>query len=250
MSQIKNFYDATAGRYDLRQANPWTRHLRKAEEKLLRKFAHGRVLDIGCGTGHHLAFLEKNNISTELFGVDVSKEMLKEARKKCSTHVMLVESPAENLSFPDNNFDTIVCFHGTFNFVNSAKTIHEMSRILRRGGIVILSVTSIWDKDYPSFWKKIVPKNENIIKTTRLEKYKIMLNLFSKNMLFKIFGENSFQVLGFRGLFIYQRPYWGRFHISWWQKIALGLDNIFPLNKFGQAGCVYLAVFKKLNNFS
>lgn len=244
VSKIKKFYDDTAHRYDLRQANPSTLHLRRAEESALRKFAKGRILDIGCGTGYHLAFLQKNNIGDELVGVDISKQMLQQARKKCGCKV--IEAQAEDLPFPDKSFDTIICFNSTLNLCEYRKAAAEMARVLRKHGHAILSVTGIWDKAYPDFWNKLKSQKENTTKSLRLEDTKLRIELFSKNKLIELFEQNGFQLRYLKGLFIYQRPYWGRFEdFSRWQKIKLALDGIFPFNMFAQVGCVYLAVFKK-----
>jgi len=239
MPQIKDFYNSTAHRYDLRQGNPWTEHLRRAEERLVKRFAHGRIIDVGCGTGHHLAFMERDKIGSELVGIDISEGMLKQAKKRCGCE--LVEAPAEDLPFPDNSFDTLICFHGTFNFLDHKKAIREMERVLKRNGVLLLSINSIWDKDYPPFRRKLRSPKENAFKSLRLEDRKLRIELFSKNTLLKAF-ENAFRPIYFKGLFVYQRPYWGRFDITTWQKMKLRLDRIVLSNK---AGCVYLVAFKK-----
>jgi ubiquinone/menaquinone biosynthesis C-methylase UbiE len=247
MENIRKFYDSTAHRYDLRQSNPSTQHLRQAEEKLLRKFARGRLLDVGCGTGYHLEFMEKNGIGEELVGIDVSPNMLKEARKRCKCE--LKEARAEDLPFPGASFDTIICFHGTFNFVDPKKAASEMARVLKKGGVAMLSVTSIWDKEYPPVRKKLKAPKENVVKAHRIENTKLRFNLFSPSNLVNLFENAGFRKVRFGGLFIYQRPYWGRFEsFNRWQKIKLSLDDVFPFNRLSKAGTLYLAVFRKIDS--
>ncbi len=239
--EIRELYNSTAGKYDLRQGNPSTNHLRAAEEKMLRKFAAGAVLDIGCGTGHHLEFMEKNHIGSELTGMDISPKMLRNAAKKCGCRLLV--AGAECLPFNSSSFDTVICLNSTLNLCDAEKAVREMSRVLRRGGCALLSAASVWDKEYPPFRKKIFAKKCAGTKSLRLEGRKLSVHLFSKDELKEMFEKNGFAPVCFRGLFINQRPYWGRFEdFSRRQKLKLWLDK---LRLFNSYGCVYLAAFRK-----
>ncbi|MBI5060717.1 MAG: methyltransferase domain-containing protein [Candidatus Aenigmarchaeota archaeon] len=234
----KELYDSTAGRYDLRQDNPSTKHLRREEEHTLRKFAHGTVIDIGCGTGQHLPLLEEVGVTP--IGIDISLPMLHQSRKKCGCS--LLRADAESLPFKSASIDTIVCLHSVLNICDYEKIISEAGRILKKGGIFLFSATSIWDKEYPPVRKKILYQQASTTKTIRLEGRKISFRLFSKNEITNILKSAGFRQIYFKGLFVYQRPYWGRFEdFTMWQKLKLMLDLAGP----GSLGTMYAAAFKK-----
>lgn len=73
--------------------------------------ALGRVLDVPVGTGRLLAAMTS---ATRIDGVDVSNAMLEVARHAASklTHcvVDLHKGDALNLNYPEQAFDTVVCF--------------------------------------------------------------------------------------------------------------------------------------------
>src|SRR5262249_17778867 len=73
----------------------------------LRSRAEGlRLLDVGCGTGHHLASLRERGF--DVAGVDGSPEMLDQARaNNPGAEIKLAD--VESLPFPDASFDFILC---------------------------------------------------------------------------------------------------------------------------------------------
>jgi ubiquinone/menaquinone biosynthesis C-methylase UbiE len=96
--------------------------------------AHGRVLEIGVGTG--LSFLHYPP-DVELAGVEPSPHMLKRARRRAAElgrKVELVEAPAEQLPFADDSFDTVVSLTVLCTVRDAQRTLGEIRRVLRPGG--------------------------------------------------------------------------------------------------------------------
>jgi ubiquinone/menaquinone biosynthesis C-methylase UbiE len=96
--------------------------------------AHGRVLEIGVGTG--LSFLHYPP-DVELAGVEPSPHMLKRARRRAvdlGRKVELVEAPAEQLPFADDSFDTVVSLTVLCTVRDAQRTLGEIRRVLRPGG--------------------------------------------------------------------------------------------------------------------
>jgi SAM-dependent methyltransferase len=71
---------------------------------------HGRALDFGCGPGRVLVALAHRCES--VVGVDISPDMLKEARRNCDGFGI------SNVAFAESN-DTLSNVSGTFDFVHS-----------------------------------------------------------------------------------------------------------------------------------
>lgn len=94
------------------------------------------VLDLCCGTGLNFPFLlPKIKTQGTLLGVDLSSEMLQQAKKKTESEgVNLVRSDAAHLAFNDNAFDAIFvsfCLKITPAY---EKAIEEAARVLKPAG--------------------------------------------------------------------------------------------------------------------
>ena len=236
----KIFYDSTAERYDERHNNARTKYMRALENKLIKKYAFGKVLDIGCGTGQHL---DKSDI-----GLDVSLPILTEARKK--GHSMLVQSKAEELPFADNCFDSVLCIFTVLNLCDYNEAVKEMHRVLKKNGIAVVSAASIWDHSKDNLFKRLAKRKSHTLKM-RIEKSRFRFFVFNKTDLIKIFTENNFRLVRFRGLYTLAKPYWG------WHRdhsfsdrvklhIAFSLESLLqPLNKSAR---MYFGVFQKKEN--
>ncbi|GEM_PF-1060972 len=230
-------YENLAKTYNWRHDSPSTKHLRVFEKKMLRKYAHGKILDVGCGTGYHLDFLIKNGL--DVVGIDNSEEMIKRSKHK------IINAPAEKIPFPSEIFDTILCMFSTMNLLEE-RALREMNRVLKSNGKLIISVASIWDKKYPTFYEKKNTKIEPHMKFKKvsIDKNNLSFRLFTKQDLVEFFKENRFSLVDFKGIFIHQRPFWGRFEdFSISEKAKLILDNLQLSNDLG---AMYLAVFEKV----
>lgn len=220
-NRFKSFYDRTADIYDLRQQNPWTARLREAELALLAEHARGSVLDIGCGTGFHLAWLVQNKPECRLVGCDIAPEMLEAARKNVSCE--LVEGNAERLPFQDNSFDTVLCMFTTLNLCDHHAALAEMHRVLKQGGRAIISVSSIYDN------------SEKSEKRIRIEGSLLRLHLFKAAELNADIVKAGFSVARFDSLFRSSRPRWG----DWSSRVVEDLRQ--PVDR----GAMYLYVLEK-----
>jgi ubiquinone/menaquinone biosynthesis C-methylase UbiE len=103
-----------------------------------------RVLDIACGTGivaRKVAPLVGSR--GIVIGLDANPDMINMARIAADQEQLTIEwhtSPAEQLLFPDENFDLILCQFGLMFFRDRHAALKEMHRVLKKGGRLILSV--------------------------------------------------------------------------------------------------------------
>jgi ubiquinone/menaquinone biosynthesis C-methylase UbiE len=91
------------------------------------------VLDVACGTGLSTkALLE---IATNVYGTDISQEMLNLALQRDKIHYAI--APAEQQPFPDNYFDLITVSSGVHWF-DIDKFLLETNRILKSKSWLVL----------------------------------------------------------------------------------------------------------------
>ncbi len=98
------------------------------------------ILDIGCGTGAYLQLL--STYSSILIGIDTNEMNLKEATRNRSANLMLMS--AQDLAFQDNFFDVVVMVEVLEHILDDQKAQGEISRVLKPGGKLIMTVPNKW----------------------------------------------------------------------------------------------------------
>jgi demethylmenaquinone methyltransferase / 2-methoxy-6-polyprenyl-1,4-benzoquinol methylase len=93
------------------------------------------VLDVATGTGAVARELIRQK-HCRVVGVDVTPEMLAEARRRLGQEVRLVEASAERLPFPDASFDALTFTYLLRYVSDPAATLRELARVVRRGGTI------------------------------------------------------------------------------------------------------------------
>lgn len=108
--------------------------------EMLHEFHEGKVLDVGCGPGLiGNAFRGK---PIEYYGIDISKEMIRECIERFSSDPGFRFSLGrmESLSFHDSCFDAVLCL-GAFEYVSEPLVaMGEIARVIRPGGILVISM--------------------------------------------------------------------------------------------------------------
>ena len=108
----------------------------------LKGVSYKKLLDVGCGTGHLIDLLQRNHPAT-FFGLDLSPKMLHVAKNKLGNTVQLQEGSADTLPYTNNFFDVITCVQSFHHYPDPAKSMQEVYRVLKPGGLYILSDTGM-----------------------------------------------------------------------------------------------------------
>lgn len=97
-----------------------------------------RALAPGCGFGEDAIRLARLGARVEAF--DISPDIIAVARRRCDAfgydNVNLGVMPCEKLDFPDDSFD-LVLFIDILHHVDIPKTMAEVKRVLKPGGLVV-----------------------------------------------------------------------------------------------------------------
>jgi SAM-dependent methyltransferase len=97
----------------------------------------GPCLDLGCGTGFHLATLLE--LGWTVTGVDLSGDQLSIARERNGEQVELLQADAAELPFDDASFDLVLSAFTHTDVDDFAGVVVEAVRVLRPdGGFVYL----------------------------------------------------------------------------------------------------------------
>lgn len=112
----------------------------RAEQEIVENFINQidikNVLDVPFGTGRFVPLYLKKQI--EIYGVEISSHMIKEARKKFQKDFIkcnVILGSSTNLPFKDNLFDLLVCTRfltAIITFGDVKKSLREFSRVTKK----------------------------------------------------------------------------------------------------------------------
>jgi len=160
---IQRYYSKRAHHYDKQKIRTWKSEL-GFEAKILNEAVDavsqvkdGLILEVGVGSGRVALPLMKK-ITLQFVGLDLSKEMLKNAQMKMSAYKQrcnLLVADAEYLPFRNNVFDAIICM-STLHYFSSPKTsLREFSRALKKRSIFLYGDVTMHESDHDNFLDKI-----------------------------------------------------------------------------------------------
>lgn len=135
IKQIKEQYNVIALDWDKSRFKPSI-----LKVKLIKEVrAKDKILDLGCGNGLLVPeFIKKDAFYT---GVDISKELIKIARKKYPNTIFKVGDVTKKLPFKDKSLDWVFSFAVMHHLPNKkvrVKFLQEIKRVLKVGGKAII----------------------------------------------------------------------------------------------------------------
>lgn len=128
--------------------------------------AHGRVLEIGMGSGLNLPFYRAGQVSA-LAAVEPSAELRRMTERAAARYpellLALAENGAEAMPYPDDSFDTVVCTFTLCSVQDPAAVLQEVQRVLRPGGDLLFSEhglspepgVAVWQRRLEPLWKRL-----------------------------------------------------------------------------------------------
>jgi SAM-dependent methyltransferase len=142
-------WDSTSDAYQAQHGAQLARHpdawgvwsLPESELNLIGAVAGRDVLEFGCGAAQWSIALARRG--ARCTGLDNSARQLAHARTAVAAagvDVALVHASGERTPFADASFDVVFCDHGAMSFADPERTIPEVARVLRSGGIFAFSL--------------------------------------------------------------------------------------------------------------
>lgn len=124
------------------------------------------ILDIACGTGDILTMIRKKSLKPVLFGLDISHQMLAEARRN-DAGLTLLRGNGIQTPFKGATFNGITIAFGFRNMPDHGAFLKESFRILKPGGkLLILELTQpeipIFKLLNKAYQKTLLPLVSNI----------------------------------------------------------------------------------------
>jgi ubiquinone/menaquinone biosynthesis C-methylase UbiE len=135
MSKQSVEYDGLAESYDERFRVRSLEGVVQTLHKLMWTFRPLKILEVGCGTGWWLEALAGEG--RPLFGVDISREMLRIAARR-GLSADFVQARASRLPFPVDAFDFVLCVNALHHFRNPLEFTTEARRLIGQQGALVI----------------------------------------------------------------------------------------------------------------
>ena len=139
---VKGYYGGKgAARFRYRPA-AWIQSIfRWRRARLLKRLLRGAVgrtvLDIGCGRGYTLAWLQR--WGADVYGTQISEPAAEVAKGRIGAERVFV-GKLEDAAYPETSFDCITLWHVLEHVPDPVSLFREIARILRPGGFVYIEV--------------------------------------------------------------------------------------------------------------
>lgn len=116
------------------------------------------VLDVGCGKGRFARVLGEQYPGAEIWGLDISEEMLRFVPPAIRTRAGLMTE----LPFADSSFDCVYAMESLEHAVETAKAVGEMCRVLKPGGrlMIIDKNSEHWGRFKTPAWERWFTRDE------------------------------------------------------------------------------------------
>ena len=103
--------------------------------------ANSKILDVGCGHKGKLLYKIRNKISAG-FGIDISVDQEHQDDKI----TLIKHDLTQPLPFENNSFDAVTSLANLEHLENPSQVLQEIHRVLKPGGILLLTAPSIYGK--------------------------------------------------------------------------------------------------------
>lgn len=193
ISKTKKYWNKQAIRYDYSE-----RQFEPAFEEIILQtknyFAtHDNVLDFGCATGTKT--IELADSVKYIHGIDISMEMINEAKKKIYDR-NLINITFEQGDIFDNDFEIAsfdkIISYGVLHLLNDCdRVIRRINDLLKPGGLFISSTACLKDK---MAFKNSLEFNAYLL-IKKLGVFPLHLNMFNSEDVGKIITNQGFQIV-------------------------------------------------------
>ena len=183
---IKNTFDDVAKSYDRNQQ--FIISAKKMVDLIHSENDNLTILDLSTGTGNIAIELAKRFSNANIYGVDISDEMLNVAKLKTKdlgiNNITYLTQDVENLDFEDFKFDIITCGYGLFFYTNIEKVVNDVfERLSDNGKFIFSTFTEEAFQPYSKIFLDMLEKNYNIAPPKRIEKRQLTTQDEIENLL-------------------------------------------------------------------
>ncbi len=182
-----------------------------------QKYIRGDVLELGCGEGRGIDIILKK--SKSFTAIDKIKSVIEKLSLKYEDDIFISSNFPPLSDIEDNSFDTVISFQVIEHIKDDAKYISEIERILRPGGIALITTPNIKMTLTRNPWHEREYTSEELNNLCSRYFYQVdILGISGNSKVIKYYNQNLESVKRFKRLdifnlekalpnFIYRIPY-------------------------------------------
>ena len=143
----RTYFNQMAARWDETSSENDVTKLERMAKRLNIKPGF-TLLDVGTGTGIFSPFLLREvGEGRRIVALDFARKMLRRAQAKgFSGNIDYLCADVTNIPLRNEIFDVVVCYSSFPHFPDKSRALAEMSRVIKRGGGLLICHTSSRDK--------------------------------------------------------------------------------------------------------
>jgi len=202
LEKVKKDYQITAESFNQSRQDLWQEFF--SFKKYIKP--DDKILDLGCGNGRLVELFED---SINYIGVDNCQPLIAKARDRYKDRkgVRFMVADIANLPFTDNEFD-VIFFIATLHHIPSLilrqKAIKEIKRILKSGGILIMTNWNRYHWQHlPNFFKYFIL---NLLGLTKMDLKDVLVkwekprvlryyHAFTRREIVRLLKSNGFKII-------------------------------------------------------
>jgi ubiquinone/menaquinone biosynthesis C-methylase UbiE len=161
-------YNAAADHFDDEALGLWAKYGGRTVERLALQ-PGATVLDVGCGTGASaIPAAEQVGPTGKVIAIDLADRLLEIARRKAASrkleNIEFRLGDMENLGYPDQHFDAVICVFAIFFVSDVAKQIGELWRMVRSNGQLAITTWGprVWEPGSTGWWSAVKELRPNL----------------------------------------------------------------------------------------
>jgi len=128
-------------------------------KNIVREINVNNILDIGCGFGYGLKYLQKQLPNTQLFGIEASKDCCQKIQsKEIGATLISSDFDSEWVINYKNSMDLIILRHVVQHMLNPVETLSKIRETLTSNGLIYISTLNMMCprvklRDYKNWWE-------------------------------------------------------------------------------------------------
>ncbi|NLB52451.1 MAG: methyltransferase domain-containing protein [Syntrophomonadaceae bacterium] len=139
-TKSRKYFDKQAVRYDQSWDGKYCRQMYASVfEKIRSSYPFFSLLDVGCGSGTLLAMIKKEFPDIQAAGIDLSEKMIAQAKMLLGSDILLQAGDVDQMPWPDNTFDLLVCNASFHHYPDPQRSLQEMQRVLKPQGRLVMA---------------------------------------------------------------------------------------------------------------
>jgi ubiquinone/menaquinone biosynthesis C-methylase UbiE len=135
--KIRKRYNRASRFYDILESPMERMSLGQRRIELMKEL-RGDILEVGVGTGKNIQYYPD---AAHITAIDFSEKMLEKAKVKAAKYnkkVILMQMDAQEMTFPDNTFDTVFTTCVYCSVPDPVKGLREIRRVCKPNGRIIM----------------------------------------------------------------------------------------------------------------